>query len=69
MEKFSTLKYTIRHDESGRGWYYEIYNNDGTTLLSVSAELFKNQGVARYAVIGHITLLENSFNHFQVERS
>jgi len=66
MEKFGLYKFIILKDEKKKGWYYKIYTEDpdyisfnGTNVLRESQELFAFEGIARFAAIGHITVLEN----------
>jgi hypothetical protein len=69
MEKFSTMKYKLASDRLGNGWSYEIYADGLSKLLAASQELFDSRGTARYAAIGHITLLENALNNARCEHS
>ncbi len=39
------------------GWLYQI-TFDGTTVLRESKEVFQYEEIARFAAIGHISLLE-----------
>lgn len=60
MEKYSLYEFEIKKGEEG--WIYFIYTEgcrpyyDGTIE---SDEWFDTEQEARYAAIGHITLLEN----------
>lgn len=55
MEKFGIYRFSIIEYESG--WIYEIYTDEGTRVRQ-STEKFKYEGIARFAAIGHISLLE-----------
>lgn len=57
MENFSDFMYKLLHDKK-QGWYYELYSPEGQTLLAKADEFFDSKGTARYAVIGHIHLME-----------
>lgn len=58
MIKFSEY-YQYRVFQSECGWMYEIYNNaEVPELIRESKEWFDNESRARYAAIGHISLLE-----------
>jgi hypothetical protein len=58
MEKFGAYYFRILWDEDRKGWYYQISSNQMTVLRS-SDEMFQYEGIARFAAIGHISLLEN----------
>lgn len=58
METFSDFMYKLLHDKKQQGWYYELYSPDGQTLLAKADEFYDSKGTARYAVIGHIHLME-----------
>lgn len=64
MEKLGRYFYKILHEKEKNKWYYEIYKENTTHQYVVSTELFVLSGIARYAAIGHISLLEteNQFN-------
>ena len=55
MEIFGQYKFKIFKKETG--WAYQI-TFDGVTILRESKETFLNEGIARFAAIGHIGLLE-----------
>jgi hypothetical protein len=55
MEKFENFYYNLLEDKNE--WEYQIFDKK-LTLLDKSREKFKNKGIALYAVIGHITLIE-----------
>ena len=57
MEKFGHFKFKIFKIEDKKGWHYQILNDDDTVLRE-SHEIYAFEGIARFAVIGHITLLE-----------
>lgn len=66
IEKYSCYEFSVIEDPHGCGWYYEIYTDDvdynnwlRTNILRASNELFDTEQEARFAVIGHINLLEN----------
>jgi hypothetical protein len=63
MERLGTYKFKVFHDEKWDGWSYKIYDQNEKELME-SKEIFNRKGIARYAVIGHITLFESkeSFN-------
>lgn len=56
MEKFGCFKYRIYSDDMKK-WHYQIFKDDGTPLRD-SQEVYLFEGIARFAVIGHISLLE-----------
>lgn len=60
MEKFGRYNFIILKNEEKKGWSYEILVNGmhGPTVLRKSKELFEYEGIARFAAIGHISLLE-----------
>lgn len=57
MEKFGLYKYEIMKDECFDKWFYHILNDD-ESVLRRSKEMFQYEGIARFAAIGHISLLE-----------
>lgn len=63
MEKFGIYKYRILQFKADREyigpktWYYEIMIDDNT-IIRKSKESFYYEGIARFAAIGHISLLE-----------
>jgi hypothetical protein len=57
MEKFGLFKYKIFQNLGKPGYFYQIYNDD-ETVLREAKELFQYEGIARFAAIGHISLLE-----------
>jgi hypothetical protein len=73
IEKYSCYEYEVRcHDVPGwgenenkwvKGWYYVIfdtyYKPCDATIIRESDEYFDAEQEARFAVIGHIDLLEN----------
>lgn len=67
LEVFSNFTFRVLKDEFKKGWYYELYKADAKTIILTSGEFFESEGSARYAVIGHIHLLETS--NFESERS
>ena len=54
IEKFSCYKFSIIKDTNGLGFSYEIYVD-----IQASDESFETEQEARFAAIGHISLLEN----------
>jgi len=60
MEKFGDYKFEVR-SWIGKGevifWYYNIFDDD-EKVLRQSKERFQYEGIARFAAIGHISLLE-----------
>ena len=62
MELFSCFRFRILHDSVKKGWYYQLYSGNGLILLHQTDELFDSEGTARYAAIGHISLLEKAAN-------
>ena len=58
METFSDFKIDFQFDHSQMGWRYAIYKADGKTFLGTDGECYELQGIARYAAIGHIHLME-----------
>lgn len=68
MEKFSTMKYKTVFDEKIRRWCYEIYSAN-EDLISDSPDFFDSQGEARYAAIGHISVLEKTLSNSELPRS
>lgn len=55
MEKFGEYHFRIVKNEKQK-WMYHIIN--GNTILRESTESFEYEGIARFAAIGHISLLE-----------
>lgn len=55
METFGLYKYRILRNAHNK-WFYQII--DGSTTLRESKDFFDHEEIARYAAIGHITLLE-----------
>lgn len=60
METLGEFKFKVVRDSEKLGWSYKIYGKDGTILISDSPDVFESEGVARYAAIGHITILERN---------
>lgn len=60
MEQFSKFNFILLPYSQGLGWFYRIYNKD--VLIAESSESFDSEGTARYAAIGHISILENFFS-------
>lgn len=58
MEKFSLYQFKILKNEDGEGFVYEIYDSSNE-LVRESNEWYEDEGIARLAAIGHISLLEN----------
>lgn len=58
MEKFSYYNFQILKNDKGKGFIYEIYN-EALELVRESDEWYEYEGIARFAAIGHISLLEN----------
>lgn len=58
MEKFKKYAFQVFEDENKLGWYYRIFTPDLSTVVYRSSEYFQSEGIARYAAIGHVTLLE-----------
>lgn len=60
MEKFGRFNFRVLKDDIKKGWSYEILTNsmNGLVILRESKELFEYEGIARFAAIGHIALLE-----------
>lgn len=56
MEKFGQYKFRIIN-KGEKGWSYQI-TIDGITILRESKEFFNHEEIARFAAIGHISLLE-----------
>jgi len=57
MEKFGLYNFRIYRNPPHTGWVYEIFDDQGK-LLRQSNESYVYEGIARFAVIGHISLLE-----------
>jgi hypothetical protein len=57
MERFGAYQFKILKNNAVDGWYYQI-GNDEISILRESKEFFKYEGIARFAAIGHISLLE-----------
>lgn len=59
MEKFGCYNFIIIKNPK-RGWSYQIAADgiNGTTVIRESQEMFEYEGIARFAAIGHISLLE-----------
>jgi len=67
-EKYSYYEFSVKEVsmENGCGYVYEIYTDDPdykffmkTEVLRESDEWFESKNEARFAAIGHISLLEN----------
>jgi hypothetical protein len=56
MEKFGYFKFRI-YQKDIDNWQYEIFD-ENDKVLRHSEENYRFQGIARFAAIGHITLLE-----------
>jgi hypothetical protein len=69
IEKFSCYEYQVRkyngkiYSTVSKGWDYVIYDPDykpsDDTIIRESSEWFDSEQQARFAAIGHISLLEN----------
>lgn len=57
MEKFGRFKFKIFKKEDQKGWHYQIFDEEGKMLRN-SYEIYLFEGIARFAAIGHIALLE-----------
>lgn len=57
MEKFGKYIFRIKMNAEKTGWIYQI-TFDGHTILRESTEIFQYENTARFAAIGHISLLE-----------
>jgi hypothetical protein len=57
MEKFGLYKYKIFQNLGLPGWFYQIYDDD-ENLIREAKEIFQYEGIARFAAIGHISLIE-----------
>jgi hypothetical protein len=58
VETFGQYKYRILQFKAlKKSWYYEILNDD-ESVLRQSEESFEYEGIARFAAIGHISMLE-----------
>jgi hypothetical protein len=53
MYKFKILEWWCETN----GWYYVIMNDD-EKVIRTSEEMFQYEGIARFAAMGHISLLE-----------
>jgi hypothetical protein len=60
MENFSHYRYKVLPTRNAKGFYYKIYNCNGTIMLKESQEIFAHEGIARYAAIGQIALMEKA---------
>lgn len=57
MEKFGDYNYKLVFMIEVNKWGYQILKNNGD-LLQESKEMYQYEGIARFAAIGHISLLE-----------
>jgi hypothetical protein len=57
MEKFGLYNFKILRHPMSNKWMYRIIKDD-ENLLRDSTETFEYEGIARFAAIGHISLLE-----------
>jgi hypothetical protein len=57
VENFGRYKFRIIRNDERAAWYYQI-TFDGHTILRESKDFFLYEGIARFAAIGHISLLE-----------
>jgi len=57
MENFGLYKFRIIRDKDKNAWFYQI-TGDGSIVLRESKEFFQYESIARFAAIGHISLLE-----------
>lgn len=57
MEKFGLFKFTVFFDDKWEGWSFKIYDHSEKEVME-SKEIYSHEGIARYAVIGQIALLE-----------
>jgi hypothetical protein len=57
MQKFGEYNFSVIKDKKDQGFYYEIYTKD-FSVLRQAKETFQYEGIARFAAIGHISLLE-----------
>lgn len=55
MEKFGNYKFKLLKNNRGK-WSYEIQSDN--SMVIHTTELFQLEGIARFAAIGHISLLE-----------
>lgn len=55
MEKFGAYKFRVIKNETQK-WMYQIIEDN--QILRESKENFEYEGIARFAAIGHISLLE-----------
>jgi hypothetical protein len=60
MEICGKFKFKVSKNAHNLGWYYEIFSGDMIQPIAGSTEYFESAGIARYAAIGHITLLEEN---------
>lgn len=65
METFGKFRFKILKDDHTSGFYYQIYTNDLSQVVSTSVDSFWSTGLARYAAIGQITLIEKNTINFQ----
>ena len=57
MEKLGDFKFRVYQIEGIDGWNYQILDHEESVLRD-SKEIYKFQGIARFAAIGHIALIE-----------
>jgi hypothetical protein len=57
MQQFGEYKFTVFKNTPESGFQYEIFDEKGGVLRH-SKESFQYEGIARFAAIGHISLLE-----------
>ncbi len=70
MEIFGLFKFKVFFDENWDGWLFKVYDKTDKEMIE-SSEVFSSEGIARYAAIGQIALLElkQAFSQCTFERS
>lgn len=68
MEQLGNYKFNVYEDFFNRAWIYVIYDNMAN-IIAKSDELFDEEGIARYAAIGHISKLEQESSSCQPAHS
>ena len=66
METLGCFRFEVFRHEKNLGWYYQIHHPVFTRALT-SEEYFNSEGTARYAAIGHITILEQNPSYSRCE--
>lgn len=70
METFNSWRYEIlKNNEVPSRWYYKIYSANGKMEICRIKDIFKSEGEARFAAIGHISKLEKMFNNLTQQHS